>query len=50
MPRPKKPATELTNEEALKKLFPPDARKVARREAKKARKSEEKSATKKDST
>ena len=50
MPRRKKKARELTTDEALRKLFPTDARKEVRTEAQKARKDEGKRSTKKDST
>jgi hypothetical protein len=46
MGRPRKPASDLTNEEVLKKLFPPSVRKNARKEAKEATKK----ATRKDDT
>jgi hypothetical protein len=46
MGRPRKPPSDLTTEEAMKKLFPA---KVLR-EAKKTAESNEKKATKKDST
>ena len=46
MGRPRKPPRDLTTDEALKKLFPPEVR----REAKKTAKEAEKKATKKDST
>lgn len=38
MPRRKKKAQELTNEQALRRLFPAEARKELRKEARKARK------------
>ena len=38
MPRRKKKAHELTNEEALRRLFPTETRKQLRSEAKKGRK------------
>jgi hypothetical protein len=50
MPRRKKRPDELTNAEALRKLFPAPARKKLRREAEKARKDEGKKSTKKDTT
>jgi hypothetical protein len=43
--RPRKKAPELTTEQALKKLFPPEAVREAKKEAKKA----DERATKKDS-
>jgi hypothetical protein len=46
MGRPRKKAPELTTEQAIKKLFPPEAVREAKKEAKKA----DKRATKKDST
>jgi len=46
MGRPRKPASDLTNEEVLKKLFPPPVRKKARKEAADATKK----ATEKDDT
>jgi hypothetical protein len=45
MGRPRKKAQDLTTAEALRKLFPPEARAAARKEAKEA----EKKATRKDS-
>lgn len=45
MGRPRKKAPELTTEQALKKLFPPEAVREAKKEAKKA----DERATKKDS-
>jgi hypothetical protein len=45
MGRPRKKAPELTTEQAIKKLFPPEAVREAKKEAKKA----DKRATKKDS-
>jgi hypothetical protein len=42
MPRRKKKPRELTDEEALRRLFPPEVRKEARKEAKKAREQAEK--------
>ncbi|MGZ4301026.1 MAG: hypothetical protein ACXVR9_02660 [Gaiellaceae bacterium] len=45
MGRPRKPPSELTDQEVLRKLFPPPVRK----EAKKTAKNAEKKATKKDS-
>ena len=44
MGRPRKKAPELTTEQAVKKLFPPEAIREAKKEAKKA----EKKATKKE--
>jgi hypothetical protein len=41
MPRRKKKPRELKDEEALRRLFPPEARKEAREEARKARKQAE---------
>ena len=38
MPRRKKPATELTTEEAMKKLFPKKVRETVKETAEKARK------------
>ena len=38
MPRRKKKAQELTNEQALRRLFPAEARRELRAEARKARK------------
>ena len=46
MARPRKPASELTTDEAFKKLFPPEVR----REAKKTVREAEKKTTKKDSS
>jgi hypothetical protein len=45
MGRPRKPPSELTDQEVLRKLFPPPVRKEARKTAKNA----EKKATKKES-
>ena len=45
MGRPRKKAPELTTEQAMRKLFPPEAVREAKKEAKNA----EKKATKKDS-
>ena len=45
MGRPRKKARDLTTEQALKKLFPPEVRKEAKRVVKKA----DEQATKKDS-
>ena len=45
MGRPRKPPSELTDQEVLRKLFPPPVRKKARKTAKEA----EKKATKKES-
>ena len=45
MGRPRKPPSELTDKEVLKKLFPPPVRNEARKEARKATKK----ATKKES-
>lgn len=45
MGRPRKKAPELTTEQAIKKLFPPEAVREAKKEAKKA----DERATKKDS-
>jgi hypothetical protein len=42
MPRRKKKPRELTDAEALRRLFPPEARKEARETARKARKQEKK--------
>ena len=42
MPRRKKKPREMTDKEALRRLFPPEARKEVREEAKKAQKQEEK--------
>jgi hypothetical protein len=47
MPRRKKKAHELTTDEAMRKMFPLKARKTAKAEAEKARKSTEKNSTKK---
>ena len=44
MARPRKKARDLTTEQALKKLFPPEVRKKAKREVRKANEK----ATKKD--
>jgi hypothetical protein len=46
MGRPRKKAPDLTTEQAMKKLFPPQAVTAAKKEAKKANEK----ATKKDST
>ena len=46
MGRPRKPPSEWTTEEAMKKLFPPEVR----REAKKTARSGEKKATRKKDT
>jgi hypothetical protein len=46
MPRRKKRPTELTGEEALRRLFPKEARKEARKVARKAAGSGEKESTK----
>jgi hypothetical protein len=46
MGRPRKKASDLTTEEAMRKLFPPQAVTEAKKEAKKA----DEKATKKDST
>jgi hypothetical protein len=46
MGRPRKPPTELTDAEVLKKLFPPKVRREAKKQAREA----EKRATKKNST
>jgi hypothetical protein len=50
MPRRKKPARDLTTREALRRLFPTDARREVKKEAEKSRKDEEKRSTKKDPT
>lgn len=42
MPRRRKKPRELTDKEALRRLFPTEVRKEVREEAKKARKQEEK--------
>jgi hypothetical protein len=42
MARPKKKARKLTDGEVLKKLFPPEVRKEARKTAKQSRKSSSK--------
>lgn len=49
MPRPKKPAHELTTEEALKKMFPKPVREKLTHEAKNARKSGDTATTKRNS-
>ena len=50
MPRRKKKAHELTTEEALRKLFPKEVVKAVKAEAEKARKSKEKTTTRKQSS
>jgi hypothetical protein len=50
MPRPKPKPHELTTEQAIRKMFPPEVRSDAKREGQKARKSGAKAAIpKKDS-
>jgi hypothetical protein len=49
MPRRKKPPAALTSEEVLRRLFPKEARELARKEARKAASLKEKKATKDDS-
>ena len=49
VPRRKKRAHELTNEEALRRMFPKEARAEARKEARKAASKKEKKSTKDDS-
>jgi len=50
MPRRKKPAHELTTDEALKKMFPKPVREKIAEEAKKARKADESATTKRHSS
>jgi hypothetical protein len=50
MPRRKKRPAELTSEEMLRRLFPKEARQVARKEARKAAEQKEKKPTRRDST
>ena len=49
MPRRQKSARDLTNEQALRRLFPKEARAEARKEARKAASQKGKKSTKKDS-
>ena len=50
MPRRKKKAHEMTNDEIMRRVFPQEVVKAAREEAHKARKSEGKKITKEQST
>jgi hypothetical protein len=50
MPRPKPKAHDLTTEQAVKSLFPKEAREAVTLEAKKSRKQRAKASTKKDSS
>ncbi len=50
MPRRKKKAHELTTEQAIRKVFPPEVVRAAKEEARKARKSGGKATTRKEST
>ncbi len=50
MPRRKKKAHELTNDEIMRRVFPKEVVRAAKEEVEKARKSGEKKSTRKDST